>query len=56
MKIRGLHIVVVLFAVIALCSESNVYADQLVVPGTGANEVILKELAAAFNARIRNMR
>ena len=50
MRIRGLYIVVVLFAVITLCSESNVYAGQLVVPGTGANEVILKELAAAFNA------
>jgi phosphate transport system substrate-binding protein len=50
MKIRGLHIFIVLVAVITFGSETTVYAAQLVIPGTGANEVILKELAAVFNA------
>jgi len=40
-----------LFVSIAIClASTSVLAEQLMIPGTGASEVILRELAAAFNA------
>ena len=50
MKIKGLHTFVLLVAVIIFLADTTVFAKQLVIPGTGANEVILQVLAASFNA------
>lgn len=48
MRIQGL---MVLFQVVLVfLASSTVFAEQLLIPGTGANEIILGELAAAFNA------
>ncbi len=40
-----------LFVLITIClASTSVFAEQLSIPGTGASEVILQELATAFNA------
>ena len=50
MKIKTIDIFS-LCILIAIClAGTSVLAEQLVIPGTGASEVILQELAAAFNA------
>ncbi len=50
MKIRRVHPIIFFVAGIITLMNTSVLAEQLVIPGTGANEVILQELAAAFNA------
>ena len=51
MKIKLVQTTFSLFVSAVLCLVStSVFAEQLVVPGTGASEVILQELATAFNA------
>jgi len=48
MRTQGL--LVFFLWVTILQTGTPVYAEQLVIPGTGANEIILQDLAAAFNA------
>jgi len=50
MRIKGLHTILFFVACGVCLTGTSVLAGQLVISGTGANEVILKELAAAFNA------
>lgn len=48
--IKAIHIFSFVFLLAACLGSTSVLAEQLVIPGTGASEVILRELAAAFNA------
>lgn len=50
MKIKKSHTLLLLVAFVIFGANTKVYAEQLIIPGTGANEVILQELAAAFNS------
>ena len=50
MNNKKICITALFVALIVSMAYSTAFADQLVIPGTGANEVILQELAAAFNA------
>ena len=51
MKIKVLHTTLIFFVLVVFClTSTSVMGKQLVIPGTGASEVILQELATAFNA------
>ena len=51
MKIKIIQTTLSLFVAFCICLVStSVFGEQLVIPGTGASEVILQELATAFNA------
>ena len=51
MKIKVLHTTLTFFVLAVIClTSTSVSGKQLVIPGTGASEVILQELATAFNA------
>lgn len=50
MKIRILLFYSVLISIFTCVTSTVVSAETLIIPGTGASEVILQELAAAFNA------
>lgn len=50
MKIRALRTIFLLVIGGISLAATSVFAEQLVIPGTGACEVILKELATAFQA------
>ena len=47
---RGLRFFLLFVVFVTCLINSKAFAEQLVIPGTGANEVILQELATAFNA------
>ncbi len=51
MKIKVLHTTLIFFVLVVFClTSTRVSGKELVIPGTGASEVILQELATAFNA------
>ena len=51
MKIKIIHAIFSFIVSVIIClTSTSVLGKQLVIPGTGASEVILRELAAAFNA------
>ena len=51
MKIKRVQTIFSFFISAVFCLVSpSIYAEQLVVPGTGASEVLLQDLALAFNA------
>ena len=51
MKIKLIHTTITFIVFVSIClSSTNVLGKQLMIPGTGASEVILQELASAFNA------
>ena len=50
MKIKTIDIFSLCVSIAICLASTSVFAEQLMIPGTGASAVILRELAAAFNA------